>query len=86
MFYFYLFLTFSFLPLFFIVVSSVPDPIRLFLAVFRIRINMFLGLPDPDLLFRSMDPDPPIIKQNSKKNLGTYCFVTSLEFLSLKMM
>jgi hypothetical protein len=25
-----------------------------------------------------MDPDPSIIKQNSKKRLGFYCFVTSL--------
>jgi hypothetical protein len=30
----------------------------------------FLGLLDPD-------PDPSIIKQNSKKNLDFYCFVTS---------
>jgi hypothetical protein len=27
---------------------------------------------------------PVIIKQNSKKNLDSYCFVTSLDFLSLK--
>jgi serine/threonine protein kinase len=27
-------------------------------AVFRIRIHMFLGLPDPDPLVRGMDPDP----------------------------
>jgi hypothetical protein len=45
---------------------------------------MFLDLldPDPDLLVRGMDPDldpdPCIIKQNSKKNLDSYCFVTSL--------
>ncbi len=33
-------------------------------AVFRIRIHIFLGLPDPDPLVRGMDPDPdPIIKQ-----------------------
>jgi hypothetical protein len=31
--------------------------------VFQIRIHMFLGLPDPDLLVRGMDPDPSIIKQ-----------------------
>ncbi len=42
--------------------------------VFRIRIrihriHMFLGLPDPDPFVRSMDPDPSIIKQKSKKNL-----------------
>jgi hypothetical protein len=39
--------------------------------VFRIRIHrvhMFLGL---------MDPDPSIIKKNSKKNLDFYSFVTS---------
>ena len=30
-------------------------------AVFRIRIHMFLGLPDPDPLVRGMDPDPSII-------------------------
>jgi hypothetical protein len=31
---------------------------------FRIhRINMFLGLPDPDALVRGMDPDPSIIMQ-----------------------
>jgi hypothetical protein len=39
---------------------------------------MFLGLPDPDPLVRDTDPDPSIIKQNSKKNIDSYCFVTSL--------
>jgi hypothetical protein len=37
-----------------------------FKAVFRIRIfriRTFLGLPDPDLLVRGMDPDPSIIMQ-----------------------
>jgi hypothetical protein len=38
-----------------------------FLAVLRIRIHMFLGLPDPDPhpLVRGMDPvtDPSIIMQ-----------------------
>jgi hypothetical protein len=34
-------------------------------SLFRIRIHMFLGLPDPDPLVRGMDPDPSIIKQNS---------------------
>ncbi len=29
-----------------------------FYAVLRIRIHMFLGLPDPDPLVRGMDPDP----------------------------
>jgi hypothetical protein len=39
---------------------------------------MFLGLPDPDPLGKCMDPDPDpsIIKQKSKKNLDSYCFVT----------
>jgi hypothetical protein len=43
------------------------------------RIQMFFGLPDSDLLVRGMDPDPDpsIIKKNSKKNLDSYCFVTS---------
>ncbi len=44
---------------------------------------MFLGHKDPDPLVRGMDPDPApdsapsIIKQNSKKNLDFYSFVTS---------
>ena len=40
---------------------------------------MFLGLMDPDPLVRGMDPDldPSIIKENSKKNLDFYSFVTS---------
>ncbi len=42
---------------------------------------MFLGLPDPDPLVRGMDSDPSIIlpssSKNSKKNLDSYCFVTS---------
>ncbi len=29
-------------------------------AVLRIRIHMFLGLPDPDPLIRGMDPDPAL--------------------------
>jgi hypothetical protein len=35
------------------------------IPVFRIRsrIRIFLGLPDPDPLVRSMDPDPSIIMQ-----------------------
>ncbi len=45
---------------------------------------MFLGLPDPDPLVKGMDPDPSIIMQNSKKNLGSYYFVTLFDFLSLK--
>jgi hypothetical protein len=42
---------------------------------------MFLGLPDPDLLFRGMDPDldpdSSLGMKNSKKKLNSYCFVTS---------
>jgi hypothetical protein len=34
-----------------------------FESVFRIRIHMFLGLPDPDPLVRGMDPEPSISKQ-----------------------
>jgi hypothetical protein len=51
---------------------------------------MFLGLPDPDPLVRDTDPDPdPSIikkKNNSKKNIDSYCFVTLrlYDFLSLK--
>ncbi len=29
-------------------------------AVLRIRIHMFLGLPDPDPLVKGMDPDPAL--------------------------
>jgi hypothetical protein len=48
------------------------------MSVLRIRIRMFLGLPDPDPSVRDTDPDPDpsIIKQKSKKNLDSYCFVT----------
>jgi hypothetical protein len=55
-------------------------------AVFRSRIHMFLGLPDPDPLVRGMDPDPDpsIIMQNSKKNLDSFYFVALFYFLSLK--
>ncbi len=48
---------------------------------------MFLGLPDLDPLVRGMDPDPdpepdpdPLTlsaSKISKKNLDSYCFVTS---------
>ncbi len=37
------------------------------------RIHMFLSLSDPDPLGRGTDPS--IIKQNSKKNIDSYCFV-----------
>jgi hypothetical protein len=36
---------------------------------------MFLGLPDPD---------PSIVMQNSKKNLDSYYFFYSFDFLFLK--
>ncbi len=41
---------------------------------------MFLGVldPDPDPLVKGTDLDPSLVKQNSKKNLDSYCFVTSL--------
>ncbi len=50
-------------------------------AVLRIRIrriHMFVGLLDPDLdlLLRGTD-SVQIIKQKSKKNRDSYCFVTS---------
>jgi hypothetical protein len=48
--------------------SSVADPVR--------RIQMFLGLPDPDQLVRDTDPDLSSSK-NSEKNIDSYCFVTS---------
>jgi hypothetical protein len=44
---------------------------------------MFLGLPDPDpdpdpfVRGVHLDPDPCISSKNSKKNLDSYCFVTS---------
>jgi hypothetical protein len=64
---------------------TAADSAALMKPVLRIRIrkiHMFLGLtdPDPDPLVRDTDPnaDPSIIKQNSKKNIDIYCFVTSL--------
>ncbi len=49
------------------------DRLIVLFSVLRIRIHrihVFLGLLDPE-------PDPSIIKQNSKKNLDFYCFVAS---------
>jgi hypothetical protein len=45
-----------------------------------------LGLNDPDPLVKGTDPDQDfsITKQNNKKNIDSYCFVTSYYFLSLK--
>jgi hypothetical protein len=34
------------------------EKIQGFVAVFRIRIHMFVGLPDPDPFVSGMDPDP----------------------------
>jgi hypothetical protein len=45
---------------------------------------MFLGLPDPDPLVKGVDPDPSVIQQNSKKNLDSYCFVTSFGLFILE--
>jgi hypothetical protein len=54
---------------------------------------MFLGLPDPDPLVRGMDPDPApnprfwtllLSSKNSKKNLDSYCFVTSFGLFILE--
>ncbi len=59
-------------------------------SVFRIRIHMFLGLPDPDPLVRGMEPSPDFSiillssSKNSEKNFDSYYFVTSFDFLSLK--
>jgi hypothetical protein len=40
----------------------------------------FLGLNDPDPFVKGTDPDQDfsITKQNNKKNIDSYCFVTSL--------
>jgi hypothetical protein len=65
-----------------------PDPIlvdllrnlafaKLLNAVFRIRSHMFVGLPDPDPLVRASN-------KNIKKNLDSYCFVTSFGLFSLE--
>jgi hypothetical protein len=46
-----------------------------------------LGLPDPDPLVRDTDLDPPILlssSNNSKKNIDSYCFVTSFGLFILK--
>jgi hypothetical protein len=57
--------------------------ISFFFSVLWIR--RFSGLPDPhpEPLVTSKDPDPSIIKQNSKKNLDFFCFVTFYDFLPL---
>jgi hypothetical protein len=48
---------------------------------------MFLGLPDPDPLVRGMGSGSGSFYHQAKivkKNLDSYCFVTLLDFLSLK--
>jgi hypothetical protein len=49
------------------------------------RIHLYLGFPDPhpDLLEKQIRI-LPLSRKNSKKNIDSYCFVTSLIFLSLK--
>jgi hypothetical protein len=45
----------------------------------RIRIRMFLGIPDPLVRGTDRDADPSMSSsKNSKKNLDFLCFVTSL--------
>jgi hypothetical protein len=64
-------------------VAASPFGVRedILLAVFRIRIHMFLGRKDPDPLVRGMDPDLIRIllslSKKSKKNIDFYSFVTS---------
>jgi hypothetical protein len=47
----------------------------------QIRIHLIFGIPDTVPIFRDMDlkpdPDPSISKKNIKKNLDSYCLVTS---------
>jgi hypothetical protein len=52
-------------------------------AVFRNhQIHMFFGLPDPLVRGMDLDPDPSIsASKNGKKNLDSYCFVTSFGLL-----
>jgi hypothetical protein len=46
----------------------------------RIRIRMFMGLPDHDPLVRRTDlyPDSSVMQQKNKKKFDPFCFVTSL--------
>ncbi len=52
--------------------------------VFRIRIHMFLGLPDPLVVVCIRIRILLSSCKNSKKNLDSYYFVTLFDFLSLK--
>jgi hypothetical protein len=49
---------------------------------------MVLGLQDPDLIVRGVDPDPApdpsLSSKNNYKNLDSYYFVTLFDFLPLK--
>ncbi len=62
-------------------IISVPNP-----DPWDDGIHMLSGLPDPDPnpLVRCMDSDPSIIRKKGKKNLDSYRFVTTFDFLSLK--
>jgi hypothetical protein len=50
-------------------------------TVLRIRIRLFLGLPNP--LVRGTDPDPSIIKQTVRKTLIPTVMSLLYDFLSL---
>ncbi len=59
--------------------------------MFRIRIHIFLGLPDPDPLVRGMDPDPAldpdpsiIMQKLVRKTLIPTILWPFFDFLSLK--
>jgi hypothetical protein len=72
-----------------------------FFFLFQVRIqimircmNLFFGLPDPDLIVKDMDlgpvpnsdfsTNPLSSSKNSAKNLETYCFVTFFGDLVVK--
>ncbi len=56
-------------------------------TVFRIRIHVFLGLPDPDPLVRCMDPDPdPSIIMQKRKTLNPTILCLFLTFYLWKIM
>ena len=46
-------------------------------------ICMLLSLPDPDPLVRGMDPDPSVVKQNSKENIDSCWFVPLVDFFKM---
>jgi len=49
----------------------------------HIEFELLTSVADPDSLVIDTDPvpDPSIIKQNSKKNMDSYSFATSLSFI-----